>query len=162
MWIPVLRCTSSWLVNFFYFLWRQNRRDRLLRKRWSHIPSNHITLLENNELNVISLKVNEVETSQSAWRLFQHTVKLLLQSTIKWKLQHFPHFLTIFSLQIARFYLILEHECTQTHIKRHGHVCSVEMSLFCPHQIEEERKNMKFQIRRAFYDRKVAGRNILQ
>lgn len=65
---------SSWLVNMVFFpLCRQNRRDRLLRKRWSHIASDLITLLENNELNVISLKVNELQ-SQSARGLFQHSL----------------------------------------------------------------------------------------
>lgn len=36
------------------------------------------------------------------------------------------------------------------------------MSFICPHQIEDERKNSNFQIRRAFYDKKVAEHNILQ
>lgn len=33
------------------------------------------------------------------------------------------------------------------------------MSSICPHQIEDESKNMKIQIRRALYDKKVAGHN---
>lgn len=38
---------------------RQNRRDRLLRKRCSisHIPSDLVTLLEDNSLNQVHLKV---------------------------------------------------------------------------------------------------------
>uniref|UniRef100_A0A671ULP6 Guanylate cyclase n=1 Tax=Sparus aurata TaxID=8175 RepID=A0A671ULP6_SPAAU len=33
--------------------------NRLIRNRWSHIPSDFITLLEKNELNVISLKIED-------------------------------------------------------------------------------------------------------
>ncbi|XP_074519446.1 guanylyl cyclase C [Halichoeres trimaculatus] len=42
-----------------FIFYRQNRRDRLDRKRWSHIPSHLITLLENNQHNVISLKIED-------------------------------------------------------------------------------------------------------
>lgn len=38
---------------------RQNKTERRLRKRWSHIPSDFISLLDNDKLNVISLKVQE-------------------------------------------------------------------------------------------------------
>uniref|UniRef100_A0A673ADH4 Guanylate cyclase n=1 Tax=Sphaeramia orbicularis TaxID=375764 RepID=A0A673ADH4_9TELE len=41
------------------FVIRQNRRDRQVRKRWAHIASDLITLLENNELNVITLKIED-------------------------------------------------------------------------------------------------------
>uniref|UniRef100_A0A8D3D6P3 Guanylate cyclase n=1 Tax=Scophthalmus maximus TaxID=52904 RepID=A0A8D3D6P3_SCOMX len=37
----------------------QNRTERLHRKRWSHIHSYLITLLESNELNVVSLKIED-------------------------------------------------------------------------------------------------------
>ncbi|KAJ3608358.1 hypothetical protein NHX12_025406 [Muraenolepis orangiensis] len=37
----------------------QNRKERLTRKRWSHIPSDRITLIEQNEHNVISLKIDD-------------------------------------------------------------------------------------------------------
>ncbi|XP_034563288.1 LOW QUALITY PROTEIN: heat-stable enterotoxin receptor [Notolabrus celidotus] len=42
-----------------FIFYRQNRRDRLVRKRWSHIPSYLVMPLENNEHNVISLKIEE-------------------------------------------------------------------------------------------------------
>ncbi|XP_078019732.1 guanylyl cyclase C isoform X2 [Epinephelus lanceolatus] len=42
----------------------QNRRERLNRKRWSHIASHLITPLENNELNVVSLKIEEVRKNK--------------------------------------------------------------------------------------------------
>ncbi|XP_034050310.1 heat-stable enterotoxin receptor [Thalassophryne amazonica] len=42
-----------------FIFYRQSRRDRLLRKRWSHIASDLVTLLENNEHNVICLKIEE-------------------------------------------------------------------------------------------------------
>uniref|UniRef100_A0AAX7UYG3 Guanylate cyclase n=1 Tax=Astatotilapia calliptera TaxID=8154 RepID=A0AAX7UYG3_ASTCA len=37
-----------------------NRRDRLLRKRWSHVNSDLITLMENDDINVISLNLADV------------------------------------------------------------------------------------------------------
>uniref|UniRef100_A0A3P9PUZ1 Guanylate cyclase n=1 Tax=Poecilia reticulata TaxID=8081 RepID=A0A3P9PUZ1_POERE len=40
------------------FVFRQNRKDRLLRKRWSHINSDLISLLEDSEHNIISLQVS--------------------------------------------------------------------------------------------------------
>uniref|UniRef100_A0A3B4Z9V0 Guanylate cyclase n=1 Tax=Stegastes partitus TaxID=144197 RepID=A0A3B4Z9V0_9TELE len=43
----------------FCFLCRQNRRDRRLRKGWSHINPELITPLQNNKLNVISLKIEK-------------------------------------------------------------------------------------------------------
>ncbi|CAN9508980.1 unnamed protein product [Ophioblennius macclurei] len=42
-----------------FIFYRQNIRDRRLRKRWSHIDSDLITLVENNEVNVISLKIED-------------------------------------------------------------------------------------------------------
>uniref|UniRef100_A0A8C4HPA3 Guanylate cyclase n=1 Tax=Dicentrarchus labrax TaxID=13489 RepID=A0A8C4HPA3_DICLA len=63
MQISILPCTSLWvhfiLPDVISLPCRQNRRDRLFRKRWSHIASDLITLLENNELNVISLKIED-------------------------------------------------------------------------------------------------------
>uniref|UniRef100_A0A3Q0T790 Guanylate cyclase n=1 Tax=Amphilophus citrinellus TaxID=61819 RepID=A0A3Q0T790_AMPCI len=47
----VLKCV-------FFFPLIQNRRDRLLRKRWSHINTDLITLLE--DVSVISLNVSEI------------------------------------------------------------------------------------------------------
>lgn len=37
---------------------RQNRRERQVRKRWSHIHSDLITPLEYNERSLVSLKVS--------------------------------------------------------------------------------------------------------
>ncbi|XP_051928284.1 guanylyl cyclase C isoform X1 [Hippocampus zosterae] len=44
-----------------FIFYRQNRRDRLLRKRCSisHIPSDLVTLLEDNSLNQVYLKIEE-------------------------------------------------------------------------------------------------------
>lgn len=47
------------LLIYTRILHRQNRRDRHRRKRWSQIATDHVILLDNNEMNVISLKVNK-------------------------------------------------------------------------------------------------------
>uniref|UniRef100_A0A672FPX7 Guanylate cyclase n=1 Tax=Salarias fasciatus TaxID=181472 RepID=A0A672FPX7_SALFA len=39
-----------------FVFYRQNKRDQRLRKGWSHIDTDLITLVDNNELNVVSLK----------------------------------------------------------------------------------------------------------
>ncbi|XP_044193183.1 heat-stable enterotoxin receptor [Thunnus albacares] len=57
--VIVLAVTVVVVATIAFIFYRQNRRDRLLRKRWSHISSHLITLLENNQLNVISLKIED-------------------------------------------------------------------------------------------------------
>ncbi|XP_060884802.1 guanylyl cyclase C isoform X1 [Labrus mixtus] len=57
--VIVLAVTVVVVATIAFIFYRQNRRDRLVRKRWSYIPSHLITLLENNEHNVISLKIED-------------------------------------------------------------------------------------------------------
>lgn len=57
--VIVLAVTVVVVASIAFLFYRQNRRDRLIRNRWSHIPSDFITLLEKNELNVISLKIED-------------------------------------------------------------------------------------------------------
>uniref|UniRef100_A0A3B4TXT8 Guanylate cyclase n=1 Tax=Seriola dumerili TaxID=41447 RepID=A0A3B4TXT8_SERDU len=51
--VIVLAVTVVVVATIAFIFYRQNRRDRLLRKRWSHIASALITVLEKSELNVI-------------------------------------------------------------------------------------------------------------
>ncbi|KAI3365534.1 hypothetical protein L3Q82_010621, partial [Scortum barcoo] len=57
--VIVLAVTVVVVATIAFIFYRQNRRDRLLRKRWSHIPSAYITPLEKNKLNFISLKIDD-------------------------------------------------------------------------------------------------------
>uniref|UniRef100_A0A4W6BQ97 Guanylate cyclase n=1 Tax=Lates calcarifer TaxID=8187 RepID=A0A4W6BQ97_LATCA len=57
--VIVLAVTVVVVATIAFIFYRQNRRDRLLRQRWSHIASDLITLLEDNELNVVSLKIED-------------------------------------------------------------------------------------------------------
>ncbi|XP_070707479.1 guanylyl cyclase C [Pempheris klunzingeri] len=57
--VIVLGITVVVVATIAFIFYRQNRRDRLHRKRWSYIPSELITLLENNKHNVISLKIED-------------------------------------------------------------------------------------------------------
>ncbi|XP_070846767.1 guanylyl cyclase C [Chaetodon trifascialis] len=54
-----LTLTVVVVATIAFIFYSQNKRDRELRKRWSHIASDLITLAETNELNVISLKIEE-------------------------------------------------------------------------------------------------------
>uniref|UniRef100_A0A3Q2DJG6 Guanylyl cyclase C n=1 Tax=Cyprinodon variegatus TaxID=28743 RepID=A0A3Q2DJG6_CYPVA len=47
------------LLGSVCFFFRQNRKDRLLRKRWCHINSDLISLLEDSQHNIISLKIED-------------------------------------------------------------------------------------------------------
>ncbi|KAM9773327.1 guanylyl cyclase C [Syngnathus typhle] len=47
------------VVAIAFIFYRQNRRDRLLRLSISHIPSDLVTLLEDNTLNEVYLKIEE-------------------------------------------------------------------------------------------------------
>uniref|UniRef100_A0A3Q3L8C5 Guanylate cyclase n=1 Tax=Mastacembelus armatus TaxID=205130 RepID=A0A3Q3L8C5_9TELE len=61
--VIVLGVTVVVVATIAFIFYRQNRRGRLLRKRCSHIPSDLITLLENNEVNIISLKIEDERKS---------------------------------------------------------------------------------------------------
>ncbi|CAL8283980.1 unnamed protein product [Merluccius merluccius] len=55
----VLSVTMVVVATIAFIFYRQNRRERRTRKRWSHIPSDRIALMEQNEHNVISLKIDD-------------------------------------------------------------------------------------------------------
>ncbi|AWP17362.1 putative heat-stable enterotoxin receptor-like [Scophthalmus maximus] len=57
--VIVLAVTVVVVATIAFIFYRQNRTERLHRKRWSHIHSYLITLLESNELNVVSLKIED-------------------------------------------------------------------------------------------------------
>uniref|UniRef100_A0A1A8BQE8 Guanylyl cyclase C n=1 Tax=Nothobranchius kadleci TaxID=1051664 RepID=A0A1A8BQE8_NOTKA len=57
--VGVLAVTVVVVATIAFIFYRQNRKDRLLRKRWSHISPDLISLLEDSELNVISLKIED-------------------------------------------------------------------------------------------------------
>uniref|UniRef100_UPI003AAA61E3 guanylyl cyclase C-like n=1 Tax=Centroberyx gerrardi TaxID=166262 RepID=UPI003AAA61E3 len=57
--VIVLAVTVVVVATIAFIFYRQNRRHRQIRKRWSHIPFDLITLLEHNERNVISLKIDD-------------------------------------------------------------------------------------------------------
>ncbi|KAM6897101.1 guanylyl cyclase C [Xenentodon cancila] len=66
--VGVLAVTVAVVATIAFIFYRQNRKDQLLRKRWSHINSDLITLLEDNEHNVISLKI-EVERKKVKFKI---------------------------------------------------------------------------------------------
>ncbi|XP_075890888.1 guanylyl cyclase C [Nelusetta ayraudi] len=57
--VIVLGVTVVVVATIALIFYRQNRRDRHRRKRWSQIASDLVILLENNEMNVISLKIED-------------------------------------------------------------------------------------------------------
>ncbi|XP_069012160.1 guanylyl cyclase C [Embiotoca jacksoni] len=57
--VIVLAVTVVVVATIAFIFCRQNQRDRLLRKRWSHVNADLITLLESDEHNVISLEIEK-------------------------------------------------------------------------------------------------------
>ncbi|XP_032358108.1 heat-stable enterotoxin receptor [Etheostoma spectabile] len=57
--VSVLAVTVVVVATMAFIFYRRTRRERRVRKRWSHIASDLITPLENNQLNVISLKIED-------------------------------------------------------------------------------------------------------
>ncbi|XP_073683864.1 guanylyl cyclase C [Garra rufa] len=68
----------------FIFYW-QNRYYRRMQKRWSHISSELITPLESNELNMISLKIEEDSTQNSSYilRRARYDKKIVILEELK-------------------------------------------------------------------------------
>uniref|UniRef100_A0A3Q3QH07 Guanylate cyclase n=1 Tax=Monopterus albus TaxID=43700 RepID=A0A3Q3QH07_MONAL len=79
----VLAVTVAVVATIAFIFYSQNRKGRLLRKRWSHITSDLITLLENNELNVISLKVNEKQSVNSVICTALYDKKIVILKELK-------------------------------------------------------------------------------
>uniref|UniRef100_A0AAQ5Z297 Guanylate cyclase n=1 Tax=Amphiprion ocellaris TaxID=80972 RepID=A0AAQ5Z297_AMPOC len=76
-------CIFNVLV-VFCSLCRQNRRDRRLRKGWSHINPELITLLQNNTLNVINLKIeNERKNKNYKIRRAFYDKKIVILKELK-------------------------------------------------------------------------------
>ncbi|TMS22144.1 Heat-stable enterotoxin receptor [Larimichthys crocea] len=57
--VIVLAVTVVVVATIAFIFYRQNRRERLIRMRWSHIDPDLITLLENHKHNVVSLKIDD-------------------------------------------------------------------------------------------------------
>ncbi|XP_045924419.1 heat-stable enterotoxin receptor [Micropterus dolomieu] len=82
--VIVLAVTVVVVATIAFIFYRQNRRDRLLRKRWSHIDFDLITLLENNELSVVSLKIeDEREDLNSKIRCAFYDRKIVILKELK-------------------------------------------------------------------------------
>uniref|UniRef100_A0A669E8N6 Guanylate cyclase n=1 Tax=Oreochromis niloticus TaxID=8128 RepID=A0A669E8N6_ORENI len=67
----------------FSLLHRQNRRDRLLRKRWSHVNSDLITLMENDDINVISLNIESKKKKKIKIRCALYDKKIVILKELK-------------------------------------------------------------------------------
>lgn len=126
---------ACWCTFVFFFLRRQNRRDRLLRKRWSHIALDLFVLLENNELNVISLKASQLESGSEFHFTNISAVTLVLQSEInestKCKLQVNKIFIHLIPFFVHFWWNILDSvllQNTQRKPKQFERVYSVKMS----------------------------------
>uniref|UniRef100_A0A665UCY7 Guanylate cyclase n=1 Tax=Echeneis naucrates TaxID=173247 RepID=A0A665UCY7_ECHNA len=81
--LPNFKPDSGTARHTHLFLLRQNRRDRRVRKRWSHIASLLVTLLENSELNVVSLKIVILKELKHSDGNFDETEKIELNALLQ-------------------------------------------------------------------------------
>uniref|UniRef100_A0A7N6AWX7 Guanylate cyclase n=1 Tax=Anabas testudineus TaxID=64144 RepID=A0A7N6AWX7_ANATE len=80
--VSVLGVTVVVVATIAFIFYRQNRRGRLLRKRWSHIACDLITLLENSELNVISLQIVILKELKHSDGNFSETQRIELNALL--------------------------------------------------------------------------------
>uniref|UniRef100_A0A3B3YZ13 Guanylate cyclase n=1 Tax=Poecilia mexicana TaxID=48701 RepID=A0A3B3YZ13_9TELE len=100
--VGVLAVTVVVVATIAFIFYRQNRKDRLLRKRWSHINSDLISLLEDSEHNIISLQVSDHQRITSSCCDFKNVDSCCLLSVL-----HKKHFfdLILFLLHIDYYNL---------------------------------------------------------
>ncbi|XP_054455023.1 guanylyl cyclase C [Anoplopoma fimbria] len=76
--VILLAVTVVVVATIAFIFYRQNRKVRKVKKRWSHIPSHLVTLLENNQLNVISLKIEDEGKMQIKIRRALYDKKIVI------------------------------------------------------------------------------------
>uniref|UniRef100_A0A8C7WLU1 Guanylate cyclase n=1 Tax=Oryzias sinensis TaxID=183150 RepID=A0A8C7WLU1_9TELE len=81
--VVVLGVTVAVVATLAFIFYRQNRKDRLLRKRWSHINPDLISLLENNEHNIVSLKIEEERKKMFQIRRALYDKKIVILKELK-------------------------------------------------------------------------------
>nr|XP_023009143.2 heat-stable enterotoxin receptor isoform X1 [Maylandia zebra] len=79
----VLAVTVVVVATIAFIFYRQNRRDRLLRKRWSHVNSDLITLMENDDINVISLNIESKKKKKFKIRCALYDKKIVILKELK-------------------------------------------------------------------------------
>uniref|UniRef100_A0A674CEW8 Guanylate cyclase n=1 Tax=Salmo trutta TaxID=8032 RepID=A0A674CEW8_SALTR len=69
--VIVLAVTVVGVATIALIFYRRNKRERRLRKRWSHIHSDLITPLEYNERSLVSLKIDEDHRKNTSYNIRQ-------------------------------------------------------------------------------------------
>nr|XP_040033540.1 heat-stable enterotoxin receptor [Gasterosteus aculeatus aculeatus] len=84
--VIVLAVTVAVVATIAFIFFKQNRRERQLRQRWFHIPSDLVTVLEKDQLtNVISLKIeNERKTKQIQIRRALYDKKIVILKELEY------------------------------------------------------------------------------
>ncbi|KAJ0060099.1 hypothetical protein NL108_003934, partial [Boleophthalmus pectinirostris] len=82
--VTVLAVTVVVVATIAFIFYRQNRKERRLRKTWSHINSDLVTLLEGNEHNVVMLKIeNERKNKNFKIRRALYDKKIVILKELK-------------------------------------------------------------------------------
>uniref|UniRef100_A0A8C7D0M3 Guanylate cyclase n=1 Tax=Oncorhynchus kisutch TaxID=8019 RepID=A0A8C7D0M3_ONCKI len=69
--VIVLAVTVVGVATIAFIFYRRNKRERRLRKRWSHMHSDLITPLEYNERSLVSLKIDEDHRKNTSYNIHQ-------------------------------------------------------------------------------------------
>ncbi|KAJ8387578.1 hypothetical protein AAFF_G00152740 [Aldrovandia affinis] len=67
--VIVLSVTVVVVTGIALIFYRQNMKERRVRKQWSHIPPDWITPLDNKDLSLVSLKIDEDRRKDSTDRI---------------------------------------------------------------------------------------------
>ncbi|XP_062330275.1 guanylyl cyclase C [Osmerus eperlanus] len=78
--LAVIVVVVSCIAFIFY---RQNKRNRKMRKRWAHIPSDLISLLDQNERSLVSLKIEEDQRKDLKIRRARYDKKVVTLKELK-------------------------------------------------------------------------------
>ncbi|KAM4524085.1 guanylyl cyclase C [Odontesthes bonariensis] len=81
--VAVLAVTVVVVAIIAFIFYRQNRKGRLLRKRWTNINSDLITLLEYNEHNVVYLKIEDERKKKPKIRRALYDKKIVILKELK-------------------------------------------------------------------------------
>ncbi|XP_037318972.2 guanylyl cyclase C isoform X2 [Pungitius pungitius] len=83
--VIVLAVTVVVVATIAFIFFKQNRRERQLRQRWFHISSDLVTLLEKDQLNVVSLKIeNERKNKQFQIRRALYDKKVVILKELEY------------------------------------------------------------------------------
>ncbi|XP_034414209.1 heat-stable enterotoxin receptor [Cyclopterus lumpus] len=103
--VIVLAVTVVVVATIAFIFYRQNKRERQVRRRWFHISSDLVTLLENNQHNVISLKIeDERKIMKFQIRRALYDKKIVILKELEYSDEDFTRMIELHALKQIDYY----------------------------------------------------------